>query len=323
VSRNSTHVEPGCARRTAAHRTAFLLAAACAVFVAVRLVTVAAQGSDGFPDGTFTTHAGKVVRLYDDLIRGKIVAINLIYTTCKYSCPLETAKLAQVQRLLGDRMGRDIFFYSITIDPEHDTPDVLRAYAEKYRAGPGWMFLTGKRSDIERVATRLGLLAEPDRATADGHVPFLLVGNEATGQWMRNSAMDNPRFLARTIGDWLNSWQNTRNEPLQSRAEIPRTAFDLGEYTFASRCSACHTIGGGDQIGPDLKEVTTSRDRAWLARFIVEPDKVAAEGDPIALSLREKYTQVQMPNLRLTGQEAAAIIDYLHEQTRAARQPKE
>jgi protein SCO1/2 len=276
----------------------------------------AGQGEDYFPDATFTTHDGRSVRFYDDLIKGKIVAINLIYTTCEYACPLETAKLAQVQRLLGDRMGRDIFFYSITIDPEHDTPAVLKDYAEKYRAGPGWLFLTGRRADIERVSKRLGLFAEPDRATADGHVPFLLVGNEATGQWMRNSAMDNPGFMARTIGDWLDSWKTAPQEPLKSYAEAPRLAFDRGAYAFANHCAACHTIGRGDHIGPDLHRVTATRDRAWLTRFIVEPDKMRAEGDRIALSLREKYKQVRMPNLDLNDRDAAALIKYLEERSR-------
>jgi protein SCO1/2 len=294
-----------------------MIVVAAALFAIGAVSRATAQELDSFPEATFTTHDGKTVRLYNDLVKGKTVAINLIYTTCQYACPLETAKLAQVQRLLGDRMGRDIFFYSITIDPEHDTPEVLKAYAEKYRAGPGWMFLTGKRDDTERVAKRLGLFAERDRATADGHVPFLLVGNEATGQWMRNSAMDNPRFIARTIGDWLNSWQSARKEPLQSHAAAPGTAFDLGEYTFASRCSACHTIGGGDQIGPDLQGVTGARDRAWLTRFIVAPDKMVAERDPIALSLREKYKHVRMPNLGLTDRDAVAIIQYLEKLDRA------
>jgi protein SCO1/2 len=194
---------------------------------------------------------------------------------------------------------------------------VLKAYAERYHAGPGWLFLTGERDDIERVAKRLGLFAERDRATADGHVPFLLVGNEATGQWMRNSAMDNPRFIARTIGDWLNSWQTGRQEPVQRPAEASPVPFDRGEYTFASRCSACHTIGQGDHIGPDLQGVTAARDRGWLTRFIVGPDKMMADRDPIALSLRKKYKQVRMPNLGLTDQDAVAVIEYLERQDRA------
>ena len=298
-------------------------AAAGAAAVLCATVAVAADsrrpGADRFPNVTFTTHDGRQVRFYDDLIKGKTVAMNLIYTTCQYACPLETAKLSQVQRLLGDRMGRDIFFYSITIDPEHDTPAVLKEYAEKYHAGPGWLVLTGKKEDVELVSKKLGLYSPPDPArNPDGHIPYLLVGNEATGQWMRNSAVDNPAFIARTIGDWLNSWQTTRPDPSKSYAEVPRLSLTRGQYTFATHCAACHTIGGGDGIGPDLRGVAAARNRAWLSRFIVEPDKMMAERDPIALALRDKYKQVRMPNLGLSAQDAAAILQFVEEQSAAA-----
>lgn len=102
-------------------------------------------GAGYFPNTELITQDGKKVRFYDDLVRGKIVVIDLIYTHCVDSCPLETARLAQVQKLLGDAVGKQIFFYSITIDPEHDTPAVLKEYAEKYHTGPGWLFLTGKK----------------------------------------------------------------------------------------------------------------------------------------------------------------------------------
>src|SRR5215470_2950597 len=87
-------------------------------------------GAEYFPNVALTTQDGAVVHFYDDLLKGKAVAINLIYTRCTASCPLETAKLAQVQRLLGNRVGKDVFFYSISIDPKHDTPEVLKAYAQ-------------------------------------------------------------------------------------------------------------------------------------------------------------------------------------------------
>ena len=207
-------------------------------------------GAGYFPNVTLTTQDGAQVKFYDDLVKGKIVAINLIYTTCKYACPLETARLTQVARLLGDRMGRDIFFYSITIDPDHDTPQVLKAYAEKYQIGPGWTFLTGNKDEIETISRKLGLYSEPDPSNPDGHTPMLVIGNEGTGQWMRNSAMDNPKFLSRTIGDWLNSWQ-TAEKATKSYADMPAFNFDRGEYTFRNHCAACHTIGKGDHFGPD------------------------------------------------------------------------
>jgi protein SCO1 len=297
------------------------LAAAMVVVATVRAAADdARRGADYFSNLTLTTQDGVEVRVYDDLLKGKIVAINLIYTTCKYACPLETARLSQVSKLLGDRMGRDVFFYSITIDPEHDTPEVLKEYAAKYQAGPGWTFLTGKKDEIDIISKKLGLYSPPNPSNPDGHMPFLLVGNEETGQWMRNSAVDNPRFLARTIGDWLDSWRSEKRETLKSYAEVPtRLTLDRGQYTFANHCAACHTIGRGDHLGPDLLGVATTRDRDWLTRFIVDPDKVRTAGDPIALALRAKYKQVVMPRLDMGTGDAAALIDYIDRQSRAVR----
>src|SRR4051812_3248948 len=147
-------------------------------------------GANYFPNVTLTTQDGKVVHFYDDLIKGKIVAINLIYTSCKYACPLETARLAQVQSVLGDRMGKDVCCYSIAIDAEPGTPAVLTDYGEKCHAGPGWFFLTGTQADIDPIQKKVGLYSQLEPGNRDGHTPTLLVGNEATGQWMRNSGVD-------------------------------------------------------------------------------------------------------------------------------------
>ena len=266
-------------------------------------------GADYFPNVVLTTQDGRPVHFYDDLLKGKIVAIDLIYTTCKYNCPLETARLAQVQKLLGDRMGRDVFFYSITIDPDHDTPAVLKQYAEQFHAGPGWLFLTGKASDIELISRKLGIYTEPDPANKDGHTPSLVVGNEATGQWMRNNALDNPQFLARTIGDWMNSWQTPR--PGRSYADARPLAIDPGQYAFTAHCAPCHSVGGGTKVGPDLAGVTSVRDRDWLTRFIVDPVRMVADHDATAVALFEKYKPLQMPTLALTAADATLIIDYL------------
>ena len=287
--------------------------AAMAAIPSIAAIPAAAQnsrwGANYFPNVTLTTQEGASVHFYDDLIKGKIVAVNLIYTTCKYACPLETARLAQVQKLLGNRMGRDVFFYSITIDPEHDTPAVLKEYAEKFHAGPGWLFLTGSRADIELISKKIGLSSPPDPSDPDGHIPSLLVGNEVTGQWMRNSSLDNPTFLARTIGDWLNSWQGPARG-LKSYAEATPLRLDPGEYAFSQHCTACHTVGKGG-IGPDLRGVTTRRDRAWLARFILEPDRMLADGDPIARELFQQNKNVNMPNLALTRADVAAILQFM------------
>lgn len=268
------------------------------------------KGAEYFTNVELTTQDGTKVRFYDDLLKGKIVVIDLFYTQCLDSCPLETARLAQVQRMLGDRVGKDIFFYSISIDPERDTPGELKAYAKKYRAGPGWLFLTGDRKDVDSISKKLGLFSEPDPADRDGHTPSVLLGNEPTGQWIRNSALDNPRRLAVVIGDWLNSWKTAK--PGKSYTDVPTLAIkDKGQYLFGTHCAACHTIGEGDQIGPDLLGVTKTREAGWLKRFIATPDQMLAEKDPVATALFAKYNRIFMPNLRLGSAEVSDLVKFL------------
>src|SRR5262245_57946604 len=119
-------------------------------------------GTTYFPNVQLTTHDGATVRFYDDLLKGKSVAVNVIYTNCADECPLEMARMVQLQRTLGDRMGRDIFFYSISIDPARDTPRELKKYAEKFGVGPGWLLLTGKVEDIKLITRKLGLSKQND-----------------------------------------------------------------------------------------------------------------------------------------------------------------
>jgi protein SCO1 len=272
-------------------------------------------GADYFPNVPLVTQDGKTVRFYEDLLKGKAVAINLIYTHCQDECPLETARLGQVQRLLGDRVGKDIFFYSISIDPKRDTPEVLKAYSEKFHVGPGWLFLTGQEEDIKLVTKKLGLSRSNDSANKDGHLPILMLGNEPAGQWMRNSAVDNPRFLATTIGNFM-GWKDAR--PGRSYAEAGRLGTpDTGAYVFQSRCGACHTIGKGAGVGPDLAGVTTRRDRGWLVRYLRAPDRMLAEKDPIAVALFAEYKNVPMPNLHLSEGEIAALLAYVETQSTA------
>lgn len=296
---------------------AALLLGAAALFHIGPALAANPWGADYFPNVPLTTQDGATVYLYDDLLKGKAVAINAIYTNCKDECPLETARMAQVQRLLGERVGKDIFFYSITIDPKRDTPKVLKAYAEHFGAGPGWLFLTGKEEDIKLVTKKLGLSSLLDSGTRDGHPAGLMLGN-GSGQWMGNSAVDNPRFLAATIRNFL-GWRDSK--PGKSYAEARPLKLEQGKYIFGSQCSACHTIGQGDRVGPDLLGVTTRRERAWLARYILAPDEMLDAGDPIATALFRKYKNVRMPNLRLGSADVAALVSYLEARSGVPREP--
>lgn len=275
-------------------------------------------GANYFPNVELTTQDGKTVHFFDDLLKDKVVVIDLIYTHCVDSCPLETARLAEVQRRLGNRVGKDIFFYSITIDPKRDTPQVLKAYAERYHVGPGWLFLTGKKDDITLISKKLGLYSDPDPNNRDGHTPGLMMGNQKTGEWRQGSAGDNASFLTQEIGDLLPHISQPQPQVAQNKLEGQRLHFDKGRYLFNARCAACHTIGHGDKIGPDLFGVAGVRDRAWLTRFIQNPDRVLAEKDPIATALFQKYKGVVMPNLRMTDDETSAVMGFLESQQQAA-----
>jgi protein SCO1/2 len=262
-------------------------------------------GSGYFPNVPLVTQDGKTVRFYDDLMKGKKVLVNFIFSSCDRACPLDTANMARVQKLLGERVGREIFMYSITLDPEHDTPEVLKAYAGKFGAGPGWLFLTGRREDIDKVRFKLG-----DRGAKEEHANTVRVGDVTKGQWIRVPLTADPHYIVTEVRNTFDpGW--SAGKRLKSIAEAPRPeVFGPGQVLFYNRCAACHTFGKGDLLGPDLKGVTTRRERAWLVRFLAAPDQMRAGKDPVALELAKQY-KVVMPNLSLTNKELGDLIEYL------------
>ncbi len=279
-------------------------------------------GANYFPNVALTTHTGDTVHFFDDLIDGKIVAINFIYTTCVDSCPLETAQLVRVQRILGDRLGKDVHFYSISIDPANDTPEVLAEYRDRF--GARWTFLTGNEADIIKLRRKLGLYVEEIQDGSNNHNVNMIIGNQATGRWMRRSPFENPYVLADQLGNWLTNWKAPPQGGDYANAPKLRS-IPLGEQLFRTRCATCHTVTGKeaeDALGPDLLGVTERREMAWLANWLRAPDRMLAKGDPIATELYERYNRLAMPNMRLNQDEAAALLEYISDETeRLAKQP--
>jgi protein SCO1/2 len=147
------------------------------------------------------THQAEPVRFYDDLLRGRGVLVNFMYTSCLDLCPLSTANLARLQELLADRLGRDLVMLSITVDPERDTPEVLRRYAATHGARPGWYFLTGRRADLEAVQRSLGFVDPPGGADPrqGPHTALLVIGHEARGRWLKLDVMTSPAQIADAV----------------------------------------------------------------------------------------------------------------------------
>lgn len=295
------------------------------MLVAVLLVTMqsplsfakkAVWGGGYFPNTVLIDHEGQEKKFFDDLIKDKVVVINFIYTTCPDVCPMETAQMAQVSRVLGDRVGNDVHLISITIDPEHDTPEVLKEYRERFSAN--WSFYTGDRDDIIQIRRKLGLYVENIGGKKNNHNVNLIIGNQKTGRWMKRTPFENPHILADQIGNWLHGWKSPQKVKDFAKAPELRNISD-GENLFRTRCMSCHTIDGSKStyaLGPDLLGVTLNRDRKWLIRWLRNPAKMIEEDkDPIAVSLYKRYNKVMMPNMDLGEADVVNLLEYFDEET--------
>ena len=149
-----------------------------------------------FPNVPLLTHEGKLVKFYDDLIKDKIVLINFMYVRCGEICPGMTANLRRVQEEFGDRMGKDVFMYSVSLD--QDTPEMLKGYAELFNVQPGWTFLTGKKADIETLRNRLGFNSSDPKIDKDRtqHTGVVKFGIEHLETWAMAPALSEPQFIA-------------------------------------------------------------------------------------------------------------------------------
>lgn len=284
-------------------------------------------GGNYFPNVELTSSKGEKVRFFDDLVKDKVVMINFIYTRCPDACPLETARLSEVYQILGDRVGDDVFMYSITIDPDYDTPEVLSEFMNTYQIEKGWEFFTGKEEDILLLRKKLGLyISEVNKDPLD-HNLSMIVGNQKSGRWMKKSPFENPYILATEIGTWLHNYKNPmrRSNMYQDAPELRKLT--QGESLFRTRCSACHEIGRTPgsimKPGPNLMDVTTRRDHDWLVRWIQEPDKMLEEKDPIAIELFEAYNKLPMPNLRINDKEVDMLMDFIETESRRMKKVME
>lgn len=299
----------------------------CLVIAALGLISVLGSshtllaresiwGSEYFPNYVLTDHNGEEKRFFDDLIEDKVVIINFIYTTCPDVCPMETAQMGQVSRILGDRVGDDVHFITITIDPETDTPQVLKEYRDRFRAN--WPFYTGDKDEIIDLRRKLGLYVEDIGGGENNHNVNMIIGNQKTGRWMKRSPFENPYVMADQIGNWLHGWKPVVAKKDFADAPDLRNVSD-GENLFRTRCMSCHTLDGTldrKAIGPDLLAVTLNRDRQWLVDWLRNPEKMIKAGDPIAVNLYNRYNKILMPDMNLGKADIADILEYLEARTK-------
>lgn len=149
------------------------------------------------PDVELLDQDGRTIHFYTDLVKGKTVAINFIFTTCTTICPPLGATFARVRKDLGERAGRDVQLISVSVDPATDTPERLKAWGAKFHAAEGWTFVTGAKPEIDKLLLALGAAT----ASPADHSPTILIGNDAAGQWTRTYGIARPGVLVKLIGD--------------------------------------------------------------------------------------------------------------------------
>jgi cytochrome oxidase Cu insertion factor (SCO1/SenC/PrrC family) len=161
------------------------------------------------PDVELLDQNGRKIHFYSDLVKGRTVVINFIFTTCTTICPPLGATFERVQKELGDKAGRDVRFISISVDPATDTPERLKAWGEKFHAGESWTFVTGNKPQLDQLLQALGASS----ARREDHSPTILIGNDAHGIWTRTYGLANSSRIVQVINDVLaNKSPNTAAE---------------------------------------------------------------------------------------------------------------
>ena len=148
-----------------------------------------------FTDVELVNQDGEKVRFYSDVLKGKTVVVNAFFTTCTSVCPPMNRSMEKIQEAFGDRVGKDVFLVSLTVDPATDTPARLKEYAAKFHAGKGWTFLTGQKENLDWALYKLGQYVEDK----DSHTTVIIVGNEATGLWKKALGMAKVEDLIQSV----------------------------------------------------------------------------------------------------------------------------
>ncbi len=139
------------------------------------------------PDAQVYDQFGRELNFYSDLVKDKVVAINFVFTTCTAICPSLAATFRRVQQEAAAR-GLEVQLISVSVDPATDTPERLKDFATKFKAEPGWTFVTGEKSRIDSVLQALGAAV----SNRNDHTPMMLIGNDASNYWTRAYGLTSP-----------------------------------------------------------------------------------------------------------------------------------
>jgi protein SCO1/2 len=140
---------------------------------------------------------GEELMFVSDVIGDNIVVMDFVYTTCTTICPVLSALFTQVQGKLGDAVGDEVRLVSMSVDPVRDTPQRLKAYSAKHRAGDGWLWLTGSKGEVDDVLLGLGAYT----SNFEDHPSMVLIGDGRTGEWKRLFGFPNPDRVVQIVNE--------------------------------------------------------------------------------------------------------------------------
>jgi cytochrome oxidase Cu insertion factor (SCO1/SenC/PrrC family) len=297
------------------------------------------------PDLPLVDQDGKPVRFYSDLVRGKVVMINFIFTSCTTICPPMGATFGKLQQLLGDRAGRDVHLISVSVDPATDTPEKLKAWRNKLGGGPGWTLVTGERETVVQLLKALGVYTP----SLNDHTPLVLAGNDPGGTWTRAYGLAAPAKLMELLdGLAAPAAVSAAPNPAQSYfGETPLVNQDgqtmrlysdllqgkvvVIDFMFTSCTGACPIMSTnfakiqdwlGDRLGKDVYLISVSVDPAndtparlkeYAARFKARPGWYFLTGskENVDAVLRKLGNSVEKPeahqNLFIIGNERSGL----------------
>lgn len=294
------------------------------------------------PDVPVLDQDGRELRFYSDLVQGKTVLMNFVFTTCTTICPPMGANFGQVQKLLGDRGGRDIHLISVSVDPGVDTPERLKAWGAKFGAGPGWTLVTGQRTEITRLLKSLGVYT-PD---IDDHSPLVLLGSDPEDRWTRAYGLAPPAKMVelvegfaaappeesaahRYFGDVVLT--NQDGEPMRLYSDLLQGKIVVIDVMFTACTGACPIMSRtfaalqehvGDRLGNDVHLISISVDpvndtpaklKEYAARFGARPGWYFLTGpqENVEAALKKLGQYVADPeahqNLFLLGNEPTGL----------------
>ena len=153
-----------------------------------------------FTDVELLNQNGEKMRLYTDLLKGKVIVINFFFATCQGNCLPMKYNLQKVSAALGPRLGKEVYIMSISVDPTLDTPQKLKEYANTLNAPPGWFFLTGEKANVDFVLRKLGQYVD----NKESHTSIFIIGNERTGLWKKANGMAKADDLIKVVESVVN-----------------------------------------------------------------------------------------------------------------------